>query len=120
MLTKTTLLSGITATLFLVAGPAMGQTSTLERMMEIYSPPDEYYFFEEDKKKVVDYKKDRMVRVCVGDSRHTVPLKVSYDGKTAEVGSNDCLRVEAKEIYLEPAKRLDPNWMIAADVQTEN
>jgi len=32
----------------------------------------------------------------------------------------DCMRVEAKEISLEPAKTLDANAVIRAEVQTMN
>jgi len=94
------------------------QWDPLLRRAQVYSGPDEYYFFEADRKKVIDYKKDHIVRICTGKNRHLVPLKVTYDGKEAMIGSDDCIRVEAKEVYLEPAKRLDDNWMIEANVET--
>ena len=70
------------------------------------------------RKLVADYKKDRIVRVCVGESRHSVPLKISYDNKQATVAPGDCMRVEAKKVFLEPNERLDPNWVLEADVDT--
>lgn len=102
----------------LAAPAAQAQGNVTELMTRMYSGPDEYYFFEADRKQVVDYKTDHIVRVCTGKSKHLVPLKVTYDGKTAQIASGDCLRVEAKKVFLEPAKRLDPNWTIRAEVET--
>ena len=108
------------------ATPALAQAeadkveSIVEYQAWMYTSPDEYYFFEDDSKQVVDYKDERIVRICTGDSRHLVPLKVKYDGSSAMIESGDCMRVEAKKISLEPAKRLDSNAVIRAEVQTMN
>lgn len=108
------------------AAPALAQEgpenveSILEYQAWMYSAPDEYYFFEDDSKQVVDYQRERIVRICVGDSRHLVPLKVIYDGSTAMIERGDCMRVEAKEVSLEPAETLDANAVIRAEVQTMN
>jgi hypothetical protein len=104
----------------LAATPAMAQTSPLNQMVRLYSGPDEYYFFEDDRKQVIDYKEAHVVRVCAGDSRHLVPLKVTYDGSTAMLQAGDCMRVEAEQVWLEPAEALKPNWSIVADVDTLN
>lgn len=90
----------------------------LEYRASLSTPPDEYYFFEHEKKKVVSYKNDRLVRICAGDNRHQVPLKVTYDDKSASVAANECVRVEAKEISLQPMKRLEGNAAIRAEVIT--
>jgi len=111
-------LAALPGVLLFAAPFAVAQDSALERMVMMYSPPDEYYFFEQDRKKVIDYKSENVVRICAGDSRHAVPLRVTYDGERATIGSGDCMRVEAKEIFLEPDEPLDPNWVIVADVQT--
>lgn len=111
------LASIVGAALMLSAVPLHAQ-DPIERAVQMHSGPDEYYFFEDDRKQVVDYKKERMVRICAGESRHLVPLKVSYDGKSTTLGSNDCIRVEAKEVYLEPRDELDSNWTIRAEVET--
>ncbi|HZX25184.1 MAG TPA: hypothetical protein VFF18_16755 [Woeseiaceae bacterium] len=92
----------------------------MNQMIRMYSEPDEYYFFEDDRKQVVDYQEARVVRVCTGESRHLVPLKITYDGSSAMLHAGDCMRVEAKEIYLEPAEMLDANWSIVANVDTVN
>ena len=102
----------------LAASTAQAQGSVLEQMVQLHSEPDEYYFFDDDRKQVLDYKTDQEVRICAGESRHLVPLKVTYDERTATLGSNDCIRVEAKTVYLEPQERLDPNWVITAEVET--
>ena len=104
----------------LAAPTVQAQTSMLERMARMYGESDEYFFFESDRKKVVDYKTDRTVRICTGTSRHLVPLKITYDGDSAKLASGDCMRIEAKEIYLEPEKELDQNWVIQATVETMN
>lgn len=104
----------------LLASSALAQTSATEQMIRLYSEPDEYYFFESQKKQVVNYKEERIVRICTGDSQHLVPLKVSFDGQTTEVGEGDCMRIEAKSVSLEPAEPLDPNWTIRAEVETLN
>lgn len=94
--------------------------SIVEHQLRMTSAPDEYYFFEDDRKQVVDYKRDRIVRICAGDSRHLVPLEVTHDDDSTMVHRNDCVRVEAKEIYLEPAERLETNAVIRATVRTES
>ncbi|HJL18821.1 MAG TPA: hypothetical protein RMH99_24375 [Sandaracinaceae bacterium LLY-WYZ-13_1] len=93
--------------------------SFVEHQLRMASEPNEYFFFEDDRKQVVDYKRDRIVRICAGDSRHLVPLEVTHDDDTTMVHRNDCVRVEAKEIYLEPAERLETNAVIQATVRTE-
>ena len=114
-------LSIITALIlgFGLAGTA-GATTALEQMVQMHSASDEYYFFEADRKQIVDYNSERIVRVCTGESRHLVPLKITYDGSTAKIAADECMRVEAKTVYLEPARRLDANWTIKADVETLN
>ena len=105
------------AGLFAVA-TAQAQTGPIESAVRMHSGPDEFYFFEQDRKQVVDYKTERMVRICTGQSRHLVPLKVTYDDKTVMLRSDECIRVEAKQVFLEPTERLEPNWVIKADVET--
>lgn len=102
------------------AAPAAAQVhdSILEHYAKMHSGSDEYYFFEDDRKQVVDYKEDRMMRICAGESRHLVPLKVIHDGETSMVHAGDCLRLEAKSVALEPAEQLEPNFVIKADVDT--
>ncbi|MDT8408982.1 MAG: hypothetical protein RQ741_05230 [Wenzhouxiangellaceae bacterium] len=92
----------------------------LEYRLMMNAHPDVYYLFEDDRKQVVSYKTERVVRICTGDSRHLVPLKVIYDDKTATVEKNDCIRVEAKEVALEPAKLLETGEVIRAEVDTLN
>lgn len=102
------------------AAQAQAPSPLMDHMLETYSGPDEYYLFEDDRKKVVDYKSERMVRVCAGDSRHVVPLRVSYDGDKTTLGPGDCIRIEAKEVYIEPDETLETGWVLHADVDTLN
>lgn len=97
---------------------APGPGPLRQHMLEMYADPDEYYLFEDDRKKVIDYKTERMVRICAGDSRHVVPLRVTYDDKRITLGSGDCIRVEAKEVYLEPDAPLEAGWVLHAEVDT--
>lgn len=47
-----------------------------------------------------------------------MPLKVTYDDKQAMLTSGDCIRIEAKEVYLEAAEPLEAGWVLHADVDT--
>jgi len=101
--------------------PTVAQyNSNAERLARLTAPTDVYYFFEGDRKQVVSYNSDRVVRVCLGDSRHTVPLRVIYDEKNVTVAANECIRVEGKEVFLEPEEPLKPNTTIRAEVETLN
>lgn len=97
-----------------------GQPGYFEYRAYLASTPDTYYLFTDDRKDVASYKTDRILRVCVGDSEHVVPLKIFYDDKSATVEKNECMRVEGREIALEPTERLDNNAVIVAEVQTLN
>lgn len=101
--------------------PAAAQyESNFERLAKLSPPVDVYHFFDGDRKQVVSYKTDRIMRVCLGDNRHVVPLRVIHDEDTATVERNDCIRVEAKEVFLEPAEPLDANVVLRAEVETLN
>lgn len=116
--TTASILIGIGATFAAAPATAQVHDSILRHYAQLHGAPDEYYFFEDDRKQVVDYQQPRVVRICTGDSRHLVPLKVSHDGETSMVQSGDCLRVEAEEVALEPAEELPPNYLIKVDVET--
>jgi len=113
-----TIASALTAAIF--TSGLQAQSDATETMLKMYSGPDEYYLFGTDRKKVVDYKTARIIRICAGTSKHLVPLEITYDNKHATIGSGDCMRVEAKEVYLEPQKALSTNWDIRAEVETMN
>jgi hypothetical protein len=105
----------------MVAAPAAAQyDSNAERLAKLTSPSDVFYFFEGARKQVTAYDSERIVRVCLGDNRHLVPLRVIHDDDTATVNSDECIRVEAKEVFLEPAEPLESNATIRAEVQTMN
>lgn len=38
----------------------------------------------------------------------------------ALAAGGDCIRVEAREVHLEPGETLDDNWVLEADVRTLN
>ncbi len=113
------LFSAILASLAM-APVAAQYDSNAERIAQLTSPTDVYHFFEGSRKQVVSYNTDRIVRVCLGDNRHTVPLRVIYDDKNATVAANECIRVEGKEVFLEPAEPLEPNTTLRAEVETLN
>lgn len=101
--------------------PAVAQyESNAQRLAQMTSPTDVYYFFDGSRKQVTSYNEDRIVRVCLGDDRHGVPLRVIHDEDTVTVGANECIRVEGQEIFLEPAEPLKPNTTIRAEVETLN
>lgn len=105
----------------IVSTPAIAQyESNAQRLAQMTAPTDVYYFFDGSRKQVTSYNEDRIVRVCLGDDRHGVPLRVIHDDNSAMVGANECIRVEGKEIFLEPAEPLEPNTTIRAEVETLN
>lgn len=95
-----------------------GAQTAVEEMIYYPSEPDEYFFFEEtDRKKVADYKTDQTLRLCVDQNTHLVPMRVIYDDEQATVRPGDCFRFEAKEVHLEPEKRLERGWTVKAEVE---
>ena len=101
-----------------LASPAMSQT-VAEEFIYYPSESDEYFFFDRtDRKTVADFKTDKLVRVCVDRNTHLVPLKVYHDDKTSKIAPGDCLRFEAKQVAIEPAKRLEAKWVLKAEVAT--
>ncbi len=60
------------------------------------------------------------MRVCLGDNRHLVPLRVIHDDDTATVSADECIRVEAKDVLLEPAEPLESSATMRAEVQNMN
>ena len=115
----TTILVGLLAGLAFT--PVAAQyDSNAERLAKLTAPTDVYYFFEGARKQVTAYDTERIVRVCLGDSQVAVPLRVIHDDDTAMVNKNECVRVEAKEVFLEPAEPLESNATIRAEVETLN
>jgi len=49
----------------------------------------------------------RQYRVCVETDQQDLALVVTGDGISHEIGSGDCWHLQAKEIIIEPAGRLD-------------
>lgn len=109
-----------TVTLLLLSSAAFAQMmlSPAERRLERSSDPDVYYLFNDDKKQIIDYKKDHIIRVCVTENPHLVPLTVVYDDQRANIAPGDCMRLEAQEVSLQPSKTLEDNWMMRAEVET--
>jgi len=118
--TKVILASMLTALFAMPATAQPGTGSLLEHRAYMQSEPDELLFFEDDRKLAVSYKTDRIVRVCIDESRLVTPLRITYDDKNATVAPGDCMRVEAMEVYLEPDENLQPNTFLKAEVQTLN
>ncbi len=49
----------------------------------------------------------RQYRVCVEEEQQDLALVITGDGISHEIGSGDCWHLQAKEIIIEPAGRLD-------------
>ncbi|OFE12154.1 hypothetical protein PHACT_02580 [Pseudohongiella acticola] len=110
-------------TTFVFALPLAAQPQTgsyLEYRARMQSDADEYFFFEDDRKQVVSYSRDRIVRVCAADSAEVIPLRVEYDDRTTMLTPGDCIRVEAMDVFLEPADSLEPNTFMRVEVDTLN
>jgi hypothetical protein len=106
-----------------IAVPASAQPGTssfLEYQARMHADADEYLFFEDDRKQVVSYNRERIVRVCAGESSQVTPMRIEYDDKTSTVAPGDCMRVEAMQVYLQPAEMLEPNSYLRVEVDTLN
>lgn len=97
---------------------AAGAQTAAEQMIYYPNEADEYFFFEKtDRKKVADYETARILRLCVEKNPNMVPLRVIYDDEQSTVQPGDCFRFEAREVHLEPEKRLERGWTIKAEVE---
>lgn len=117
---KSLLAACITAFVALPVAAQPGTGSIVEYEARMHADADEYLFFEDDRKQVVSYNRERIVRVCAADSAIVTPMSIEYDDKTATVAPGDCMRVEAMEVYLEPAESLEPNTFLRVEVDTLN
>jgi len=81
---------------------------------------DEVYLYEDNSKQVVDYKQDRIVRLCTGNAPHGVPVRVRADQREVTLHAGDCVRVEAKQTWVEPNSHLPDLAMLKVDVETLN
>lgn len=70
-----------------------------------------------DSKMIAHHKKDAIVRICVRNTRHSVPLKVMYDGKEQNVAAGDCADFEALSIRVAPGGKLDKDMVIVGRYQ---
>jgi len=61
---------------------------------------------------IANNKGDEKYRICVRKARHSVPLKVIYDGKTQTVTSGNCSDFEAMSIKITPAGKLENDMVL--------
>lgn len=96
------------------ASPLMAQQQMPHDLDE-----DEYYLYSDtNPKQVVDYRNDRVMRICTGQSPHMISLTVIADEREIEVAPGDCVRVEAKQVSLQPTEDLPDLAMIKVGVLT--
>lgn len=117
---KSMLAAIVTAALALPVSAQPGTGSYLEYRAEMQAEADEFLFFEDDRKQVVSYNSERIVRVCAAESPQVIPMSIEYDDKTATLAPGDCIRVEAMDVYLQPAEMLEPNTFLRVEVDTLN
>lgn len=109
--------------LFLISSTAIAQNfvendSYLhERWEHMYMEPGEFTINDSSDIEVVDFEKPRDVRVCLDNSEHAVPLEVKYRGKIRIIRSGNCMVIEAKEISISAAERLDNGWNLGGTVE---
>tara|TARA_R100001039_G_C1845462_1_gene105807 strand:+ start:2165 stop:2533 length:369 start_codon:yes stop_codon:yes gene_type:complete len=118
---KKSILAAFLAAVFAV--PAFAQPGTgsyLEYRAQMQSDPDEYLFFDNDRKQVVSYNRDRIVRVCAAESPLVTPISIEFDDNMAMLAPGDCMRIEAMQVFLEPAEMLEPNTFLRVEVETLN
>lgn len=117
---KSMLVAVMTAVFTLPVAAQPGTGSYLEYRAQMQAEADEFLFFEDDRKQVVSYNRERIVRVCASESSQVTPMRIEYDDKTATVAPGDCMRVEAMQVYLQPAEMLEPNTFLRVEVDTLN
>jgi hypothetical protein len=117
---KSMLAAVMTAVFALPVAAQPGTGSYLEYRAQMQAEADEFLFFEDDRKQVVSYNRERIVRVCASESSQVTPMRIEYDDKTATVAPGDCMRVEAMQVYLQPAEMLEPNTFLRVEVDTLN
>ena len=61
---------------------------------------------------IAHQKTEKEYRICVKKARHSVPLKVMYDGKEDVVAAGNCTDFEAMNIKVAPAAKLDNDMVI--------
>ena len=110
----------MTAVFALPVAAQPGTGSYLEYRAQMQAEADEFLFFEDERKQVVSYNRERIVRVCASESSQVTPMRIEYDDKTATVAPGDCMRVEAMQVYLQPAEMLEPNTFLRVEVDTLN
>ena len=117
---KSMLAAVMTAVFALPVAAQPGTGSYLEYRAQMQAEADEFLFFEDERKQVVSYNRERIVRVCASESSQVTPMRIEYDDKTATVAPGDCMRVEAMQVYLQPAEMLEPNTFLRVEVDTLN
>lgn len=61
---------------------------------------------------IAHHKADKEYRICVRKARHSVPLKVMYDGKESTVAVGSCADFEAMNIKLAPGGKLEKDTVL--------
>lgn len=117
---KSMLAAVLTAAFAMPVAAQPGTGSYLEYRAQMQAEADEFLFFEDDRKQVVSYNRERIVRVCAAESPQVTPMSIEYDDKSAMLSPGDCMRVEAMEVFLEPAEMLEPNTFLRVEVDTLN
>lgn len=103
--------------LALTSTSVFGQSVT-ERMIERYSEPNEFYLTDSRETEIINFKKDRLAAVCIGESEHTTALDIKFDDRNATLYPGNCLLVEAKKVKVSAAGELDPGWDLRGTVRT--
>lgn len=106
----------------LLTGTAQAQPASTTDLPHPYdsmwTSADEIYFYEDNRKQVVDYKRDRVLRICLDDSNHTVPLNITADERELTLYAGDCMRIEAQQVWMEPDRHLPDLAMLKVNIQT--
>jgi hypothetical protein len=65
-----------------------------------------------ESKVIASHKTDHDYRICVRDSRQSVPLEVTHDDRNSVVYPGDCADFEAKEISVAPDGTLSQDTVL--------
>jgi hypothetical protein len=98
--------------LLTVAGGSVLAQSVFHRDNEMMALSGEWEIGNGETHMIAAHKKDETYRICVRKDRYSVPLKVMFDGKEETIASGNCADIEAMDIKIAPAGKLQQDFVL--------
>ncbi len=90
----------------------IGIANAYDLDQELLAMSGEFEIGNGETKSIVHHKTDSHYRICVHSARHSVPLKVNFDGKQDTIAPGDCADFEAMDIRIAPGGKLDQDVVL--------